>query len=154
MPRLLVLHLEESRWKGKIELPNYLKFLRYSPLDSSLLDMSSFLDNDSNSNQPEYALNYKCEVIVNNSIWPHVLQSIISGHEALQNTKIRVWVLKNYKKWDQVPLSVNYCSQLPPLTLYSDNSCFNMLQQLDNIKDMHEFWSSNNTVFYDHIIRI
>ncbi len=133
--------------------------------------MSRLVDDDESAeNDLDYELNYACDMVIRHKNWPACLvslslslafsqkvfcvcfsalsSSLVSGHEALQEKRLRVWVLKKKRKWDGKVMNVNYCNSAPPLTLFQQNSCFKELQALDSSTDMSAFWTSPNTEMF------
>ncbi|ETO32307.1 hypothetical protein RFI_04808, partial [Reticulomyxa filosa] len=143
--RLLVLQLEESRWKGTVYVPPQVKFFRYVPSDYSIVNLQRVVVDEDNSHDLPYDLNYALDLIVNHKNWPAILNgSLQNGHEALKGHRLRVWILHNKREWDKQVMNVNYCTKPPPLKLFQANNCYKDLINLDTITDMTPYWETEN----------
>ena len=149
MTNLLVLEITDSRWNNSIVLPPQLKFLRFTPSDLSRIDMTRIADRNDSDHALPFKVNWPCDLMVGHLHWPSVMnQHIVGGHEALQNKKLRIWVLRHQRHWDGELMNVNYCSLPPPLHLFRRARCFNKLKQLDADRDMSSVWTSKRATFW------
>ena len=143
MSSLLVLSVTDCRWPHSVALPPQIKFLRFTPSDLSVLDLSRIADRHRGD------VNWPCDLIVDHLHWPSVMnQHIVAGHEALQNKKLRIWVLRTHSKWDGVLMNVNYSMLPPPLHLFRKAKCFQTLRRIDRDRDMSSFWTSKRADFW------
>eukprot|EP00483_Globobulimina_turgida_P008688 UN08706 len=114
--------------------------------------MSRIADkSESKKNNLSYRVNWPCDMIVSHNNWPSVMnQYIMAGHEALQNKKLRIWVLRHLRKWDKVLMNVNYCQYPPPFQLFKKSKCFKKLLYLDQHLDMNHIWTSKKSKYWRH----
>mmetsp|Transcript_53142 Transcript_53142/g.84813 ORF Transcript_53142/g.84813 Transcript_53142/m.84813 type:complete len:592 (-) Transcript_53142:682-2457(-) len=149
LTKCLVLVIEDSRWKHSIVLPPQIKFFKFKPSDLSIVDMSRIADKSDTFHNLPYKVNWPCDLLIHHINWPSVMnQYIMAGHEALQNKKLRIWVLRHLRKWDKVLMNVNYCQYAPQLDIFKKAKCFKNLGKLDQTRDMSAIWTSKKSKYW------
>ena len=74
----------------------------------------------------------------------------VYGHDALQQRRLRVWVIKRKRKWDKQVMNVNYCDKPPPLIIFKQNNCYKDLEYIDNLTNCKNWWTSKRTNSYKY----